>query len=552
MSANRESSNHRSDRGATNDEAPRRRPHPPTPQPPDEQTAAVDDFQFNIQELGLDRDSLEGMWQRLLSSAPDDQEGSSSTLPRLPPRARPPRTSSAGARRAQHILTSSASGRRMPSLQWQPITSRWESSWRPRRQSVGDESDGSADHSEDWTFVNMRPWQVNTGGSATSPPRARRRLSGARRLQLARGDDDSSATQQQHPSFGFTYEERSIDGSQHGSSDDDNAAGQAADNAAGQAADDAADVEELLASANGMDYEQALFRNPIGSTLWRMIMARDVNGAPVHTVLRARSADALHSRAPTPYVQIGGSPPASVATSVVIRQPWNKTTIPWRPYVYQQPLPNSNAQVRNVTERYKHHALPGTDADKTNEYQVHSGVRTLPVDCTNADDMGRGTLDNMFTTNSTLYITSGHENVHLELSLASQESAPQHSVVERILVRSSMASPPCCELMVFASSRRCNFSEFARYNGYTFEKYERLAAKVASGGTVKDPIPIAYFWLSEEEEYQQMQILPHGVCCKYLYLKLLRGRSSNQRMSLRLVRVFGWNGPRAFAEATMC
>ncbi|KAJ2401295.1 hypothetical protein GGI23_001495 [Coemansia sp. RSA 2559] len=116
-----------------------------------------------------------------------------------------------------------------------------------------------------------------------------------------------------------------------------------------------------------------------------------------------------------------------------------------------------------------------------------------------------------------------------------------------------MASPPCCELMVFASSKRCHFSEFTRYDGYTFEKYERLVSRVEKGRVaLNDPIPVAYFWLSEEEEYQQMQILPHGVCCKYLYLKLLRGRSSNQRMSLRFIRVFGWNGPRAFAETTIC
>ncbi|KAJ2865011.1 hypothetical protein GGI22_001596 [Coemansia erecta] len=568
MSANRHSNQQLNRRQPATDEganAPRRRPHPPTPQPDDQ---VVDDHQFSTQELGLDRDSLEGLWQRLLASAPDEDEdiGTLARPPRMLPRANLPgihipRTTST--RRAQHILTSSGgttntaatSSRRAPqqsSLQWQPIMSRWESSpWHPRRQGgdADDDSDGSAerDHTEEWTFVNMRPWMANTsGGSASSPPRARRRLSGARRMQMTRANEDSSGAVP-HGGFEFMYEERNIDDSGHSSSSEDEGPEHQRNEVS----------EDLLASANSLDYEQMLLRNPVGGTLWRMLMARNANGPASDQALpdsRARSVDALLNRLSTPHAPTNGAASSSAATSVVIRQPWNKTTIPWRPFVYQQPLPNSNNQVRNATERYKHHMLPGTGADKTKEYAVHSGVRSLPVSCTNADDMGRGTLDNMFATNSTLYITSRHENVHLELSLASpQANEQQHCVVERILVRSSMASPPCCELMVFASSKRCHFSEFTRYDGYTFEKYERLVSRVEKGRVaLNDPIPVAYFWLSEEEEYQQMQILPHGVCCKYLYLKLLRGRSSNQRMSLRFIRVFGWNGPRAFAETTIC
>ncbi|KAJ2382345.1 hypothetical protein GGI23_007386, partial [Coemansia sp. RSA 2559] len=429
MSANRHSNQQLNRRQPATDEganAPRRRPHPPTPQPDDQ---VVDDHQLSTQELGLDRDSLEGLWQRLLASAPDEDMdfGTLARPPRMLPRANLPgihipRTTST--RRAQHILTSSGgttntaatSSRRAPqqsSLQWQPIMSRWESSpWHPRRQGddADDDSDGSAerDHTEEWTFVNMRPWMANTSdGSASSPPRARRRLSGARRMQMTRANEDSSGAVP-HGGFEFMYEERNIDDSGHSSSSEDEGSEHQRNEIS----------EDLLASANSLDYEQMLLRNPVGGTLWRMLMARNASGPASDLALpdsRARSVDALLNRLSTPHASANGAASASAATSVVIRQPWNKTTIPWRPFVYQQPLPNSNNQVRNATERYKHHMLPGTGADKTKEYAVHSGVRSLPVSCTNADDMGRGTLDNMFATNSTLYITSRHENVHLEL-----------------------------------------------------------------------------------------------------------------------------------------
>ncbi|KAJ2520367.1 hypothetical protein GGI11_002314 [Coemansia sp. RSA 2049] len=549
--------------GATTPTVVRGRPLPSTPQS-DSQTA-VDSTRLALAEMRQDRESLEALWQELVASGGGGD-------------ARALRSSEGGVRRIHQDAPAAAVSRQRPP---QPPQSqqlgadRWESLVSPPWMSLrhpstlgndGNSSDGSAGRAEDdpttegdWTFVNMHPWLAAGGSSASSPPRTRRRLSGVRRTQWAPTADPSAAAAadaSEQRGYEITYEERVADGSDGSSADE-----QQQQQRGRQRSDQTDDSEDMLASTSGLDYEQLFLRNPIGSTLWRMIMARE-NGAGGRT----RTADALHNRRPTPRASPGTTPAAVIASaapaSVVVRQPWNKETVPWRPYVYQQPLPNinssasSNIQVRNAADGYKHQTLPGTDSDRTKEYSVHSGVRVLPVDCTNADDMGRGTLDNMFTTNSTLYITSRTENVHLELSLAQPTAQLQHCVIERILVRSSMASPPCCELMAFASSRRCTFSEFARYDDFTFEKYERLASKFQGNGAghlpVDDPVPIAYFWLSEEEEYQQLQILPQGMCCRFLYLKLLRGRAPNQRMSLRLVRVFGWCGPRAFAETTIC
>ncbi|KAJ1993947.1 hypothetical protein GGI25_001847 [Coemansia spiralis] len=235
--------------------------------------------------------------------------------------------------------------------------------------------------------------------------------------------------------------------------------------------------------------------------------------------------------------------PSRLPSAVLVHQPWN-AGVAWKPYVYQQPVANSLAQVRNANEAFRHRALPGMDADRSKYYIVSSGVHALPLECTSADDWGRNTVDNIFSLTTSAYISTRPRNVHLELSLNSC------CVVERILIRSSMTSPPCCELMVFASTRRCSFDELSRFDDFTFAKYEQAAMNGGFG--LAEPLPIAYFWLSEEEEYHQLQILPQGVCCKYLYLKLLRGMRPSRLMSLRLVRVYGWSGSRAFSDTTIC
>ncbi|KAJ2754649.1 hypothetical protein IWQ56_006478, partial [Coemansia nantahalensis] len=248
-----------------------------------------------------------------------------------------------------------------------------------------------------------------------------------------------------------------------------------------------------------------------------------------------------HGRPVTPP-QPPYSKHGNVRSSVIVRQPWNSAR-QWRPYVYDPPMLRIGAP--GGAEQAK---PPGDGAAQAQQFAVHSGVGELALECTNADDMGRGSLSNMFRLNSSVFITSRPRNVHLELTLG---AAARHHVVERIYVMSSMANPPCAELMVFASSRRCNFSELRKYDDFTFAQYEQLAASMARPA-VDGPLPIAYFWLTFEGEYEQLQVLPQGVSCKYLYFKLLRSADENFNMSVRRIRVFGWTGPRSFAEAALC
>ncbi|KAJ2710012.1 hypothetical protein H4R19_003960 [Coemansia spiralis] len=253
-----------------------------------------------------------------------------------------------------------------------------------------------------------------------------------------------------------------------------------------------------------------------------------------HTATRSRRRAGLST---SPRVKR-----SDVRASVIVCQPWNSVR-QWRPYVYDPPM------LRGDLNEAAGQPKPLANAEVlARQYAVHSGIGELALDCTNADDMGRGSLSNMFRLNSSLFITSRPRNVHLELTLGGPRA--RHHVVERIYVMSSMTNPPCTELMVFASSRRCNFSELRKYDDFTFAQYEQLAA--ADRPSLDEPLPIAYFWLNFEEEYEQLQTLPEGVCCRYLYFKLLRSPDENFNMSMRLIRVFGWEGPRSFAGAVIC
>ncbi|KAJ2162683.1 hypothetical protein GGF46_000408 [Coemansia sp. RSA 552] len=244
------------------------------------------------------------------------------------------------------------------------------------------------------------------------------------------------------------------------------------------------------------------------------------------------------------------------AHSVIVRQAWNRER-KWKPYIYQEPSTHRNPWQDNLHDHLGQRAAVAEGSNKRHNYAIHSGVSMLSLACTNADDMGNGSLSNMFTPNTDAYVTSRAANVHLELAFTT-DPVPEnnhHRVVERIMVMSSHTLP-CAELMVFASSRRCTFSEFRKYNRFTFAQYEQLAAKIehqgASATTLSDPLPIAYFWLTAEDEYEQLQVLPQGISCKYLYVKLLRGPVTDQKMSLLLIRAYGWDGTRSFSEAALC
>ncbi|KAJ2235207.1 hypothetical protein H4R99_001462 [Coemansia sp. RSA 1722] len=242
--------------------------------------------------------------------------------------------------------------------------------------------------------------------------------------------------------------------------------------------------------------------------------------------------------------------------SIAVRQHWNEDRV-WEPYIYKQLVPNSVDLLRDTQNEAKQDFVRGLGHEYSRLYCVHSQVRPLYTECSNADDMGRGTLNNIFSSGRSLFITSRPENVNLELTFSPDHALTKHCVVERILIQSSRAlHTPCTEIMVFASSRRCNFAELKQYDNYTFAQYEKLSANLGaknkSGMEIPDPRPIAYFWLEHEESYKQLQLLPQGVTCKYLYFKMLRGPKNSKVMSLRTVRVYGWDGPRAFSESALC
>ncbi|KAJ1962875.1 hypothetical protein GGI12_002387 [Dipsacomyces acuminosporus] len=256
---------------------------------------------------------------------------------------------------------------------------------------------------------------------------------------------------------------------------------------------------------------------------------------------------------PTARYEVGSEP----QSSMIVRQTWNKDQA-WKPHVYQEAVPNiNNGVVPNAYQRERQLNLPGTTTERYRSFSVNPSIHMLEFDCTNADDMGHGSVNNIFTADRSLFITTRSKNVNLELSFISDQGLPhsRHCIVERIMIQSSMSRPPCTELMVFASSRRCGFSELAKYDNFTFAKYEALVRKIERRGQkvkLDDPLPIAYFWLSEEDRYKQMQALPQGKACKYIYIKMLRGHQPGQAMSLRHIRVFGWTGPCSFSEASIC
>ncbi|KAJ2776020.1 hypothetical protein H4R18_005906 [Coemansia javaensis] len=426
-----------------------------------------------------------------------------------------------------------------------------------QRAAAGERPPGDVPtrHVDGWTFVGRQlpPEPLRADGSAADPSR-RYALSmesirtanalRARRIRrdlLLRGSPspDAQPAAQRADSFQAPIAQGPVtlfggSGTDDGSGPDDH---DGADTAIPDADTDGFDDWFVRTFSTNMLNQIAVQRSPVAA--WRR-----------HTALAA----------PPPTRSKRGAPD----TSVVVRQPWNRTRA-WRPYVYQ-PLPTGAAALADRSRQLMAHT--DADAGQSQQYALHAGVGPVALDCTNADDMGRGSLNNMFFPNSSLFITSRPRNVHLELSLVPStdvdpaapspgSSAPgrraRHCVVERIFVMSSMAKPPCTELMVFASSRRCNFSELRKYDDYTFAQYEQLSASIAaSPAPPPDPLPIAYFWLPFEDEYEQLQVLPQGVSCRYLYVKLLRGDGIRPTMSLRLIRVFGWDGPRSFSETALC
>ncbi|KAJ1734575.1 hypothetical protein LPJ61_000996 [Coemansia biformis] len=502
----------------------RRHPHPPTPQPEEPllgelQRAAAYSARLsgqqppdeNLMQASAD---LEALWQRVVNTArivstrlpPTDAE-----LQRLPP----PHAGDLG-RRGSGVVPDGA-----------------------READSSDAVESARVRQVDgWTFVDRRPGD----GQAAAEARAREArhaggppvLRPPARLPIHMDDLEPPTLRSSVVVFGQ-------DGSGDSFDDDDN------DDVTSDASDSmrgGAGAPLLNPAADNLGWLARTFNSNV---LGQLVAQRELL-----TTQRRQATARNHRRAGLNTSSPRGKH-GNVGASVIVRQPWNRERL-WRPYVYQP-----SAARGGPAGSPDLHGLLVDDAGRSQKCAVYSGIDVLPLDCTNADDQGRTSLSNMLRPNSSLFATSRSRNVHLELSLVAGSgtaaAGAHHRVVERIYVMSSMAEPPCTELMVFASSRRCNFSELRKYDDFTFAQYEQLAETIERQGprtALDDPLPIAYFWLTFEDEYEQLQILPQGVSCRYLYLKLLRGASESLHMSLRLIRVFGWDGPRSFAEAVLC
>ncbi|KAJ2618094.1 hypothetical protein H4S08_000018 [Coemansia sp. RSA 1365] len=536
----------------------RRHMHPPTPRPEEQQQQRQRRIARTSERRSLPSTSIasfaqasadiESMWQRVIQSV--DLAGDHFAQSESP-------------RRAQRVNLGGGS----PHVARDDSRQAGSSEARSNVEDSYDNEDSVNDRTsiqqvDGWTFVNLRPWDISHPGESSPPPRVRRRLARASSSQSLR---EGASRPVQLPQFlgaapqgrGLARHLRNANDSAHiddiqmpvtrgptllfGTED----------------VDDNIDSERSL-SDGVEDYAvmgAELSDEPVGFDDWLMRSRNNNMFSQATNTTRSGLIARLH-RAGLSVPSY--STPKGPGATTIVRQPWNRDRS-WRPYIYQHPIADPPRRFRDAGGHSKQGALSEADIDSMRLYTINSGIKPLSLKCTNADDMGRGSLSNLFFPNSSLFLTSRAKNVNLELSFDSDSSSASsrahHHVVERILVMSSMVAPPCTEIMVFASSRRCNFSELSKYDNYTFADYERLSAKFASKNTnsfLKDPLPIAYFWLAIEEEYEQLQNLPQGICCKYLYFKLLRGDSSDPKMSLRMIRVFGWDGPRTFSDAAIC
>ncbi|KAJ2488624.1 hypothetical protein IWW37_004646 [Coemansia sp. RSA 2050] len=269
-----------------------------------------------------------------------------------------------------------------------------------------------------------------------------------------------------------------------------------------------------------------------------------------HNPLRSLGGD--NERLPQAAQLPPSSPARGVNSSVVVRQPWNADH-GWSPYIYQQPAPNSAlGAVHETYQGVKDRTLPGTGLERSRLYSLHSSIAELRLNYVSTNDDYSSSSPhprNMLRANSACFTTNSRSNVHVELCF----EPSRHCVVEHIFVQAPTTGPRCTELMVFASNRRCCLDELDKYDDYTFAQYENLVRDIKSHpDTLTDPVPVAYFWLAYEDGYMQIQILPRGVSCKYLYLVMLRGESANKAMGLKTFRVYGWSGSRAFSEVMIC
>ncbi|KAJ2788273.1 hypothetical protein GGI15_000078 [Coemansia interrupta] len=470
---------------------------------------------------------------------------------------------------------------------------------------ISDLEDGGT-QADGWTLVNIRPRD-----ESTSPPRMRRRRmsGGFARLVAISNNIPEPETQDSAASEDDSDSDGSSDDSSDGETDSDGYSDSIADSLdlynnvldpngegyhphslfelpewprgrqARSAATNGDDVDDSIshhsdndlantidemfgpfpdveASGNNseLDFSSVRINRLIDGQLWQPFGTIPGSGLDEHDfITRTPPQDDTASPEPLPS---SSRKKYSNQVSVTVRQSWNKERL-WKPYIYQEPAPNARVSMRSLARNADSHTMRGMDNERAQLYSVHSEIHPIRIECTNADDMGRGTLNNMFSPGNMLFVTSRQNNVNIELAFDRDHKLAKHRVVERILIQSSRSScMPCTELMVFASSRRLNFSELRKYDNFTFARYEKLSEQIgkdaAKGIHAIDPRPIAYFWMEYEEGYKQLQILPQGVTCKYLYIKMIRGRGDSKAMSLKYIRVYGWDGPRAFSESALC
>ncbi|KAJ2720144.1 hypothetical protein GGI07_004788 [Coemansia sp. Benny D115] len=274
-------------------------------------------------------------------------------------------------------------------------------------------------------------------------------------------------------------------------------------------------------------------------------------------------------RVPLPQVRgAAAQKPPLPQSHLVVRQPWSRDFV-WRPHIHRVPIPQQpTGDSMPVRPSAKAYVLRENGVASPRLDILARDIRPLRFVCSNVDDASPHPTANLVAPNSQFFATTRARNVNIELTYAPESGRQRHCVVEHIRIEAPIrSSPPCVEIMVFASSRACSFAELKKYDDFTFAQYEQLSADLLRQGSGSaataaqpdgkrcaptDPLPIAYFWLARDDLYRQVQMLPRGVTCRYLYFKLLRGRRRDATMAIRLLRVYGWDGARAFSESHMC
>ncbi|KAJ1917815.1 hypothetical protein H4219_003006, partial [Mycoemilia scoparia] len=275
----------------------------------------------------------------------------------------------------------------------------------------------------------------------------------------------------------------------------------------------------------------------------------------------------------------------------MIHRPWRRPQ-PWTPNIFHTEFSGEESR-----------ATPFYSEQQTMKMSHHFSLLPFRFVSSDGGQKGPNGFECALKNNSKIYTSNKNRNVNIKLAFApnhldnkrhgnkdsASTSALQRSqhqrafcVLEQISILSTnKIETPCTEAMIFVSNTNHSIDSLDIYDNFTFHDYEKLVCDIKKRGIGKDkkplpdPLPVAYFWLSEEIGYSQTQTLKSGRGCAYVYIKLLRpcwntemdyelpygrrgsaarSRRTNrppENISLEYIEFKGHFGPRSFPTATL-